>query len=191
MFAEIENPKHLRKSLNKLKRFQRKTSRKLKGSNNHEKSIKRLAILHENIANKRLDFLHKVTHHLVTTYDTLCLETLKPSNMIKNHKLAQALSDVAIGKFNEILNYKTEWYGCNVLRIGQFEPSSKMCGCGIINKELKLSDRIWTCKSCNTTHNRDLLAANNIKHFAFLKNNTAGTAEIHAYGDMNEATRSA
>ena len=81
--------------------------------------------------------------------------------------------------------------GCNVLRIGQFEPSSKMCGCGIINKELKLSDRIWTCKSCNTTHNRDLLSANNIKHFAFLKNNTAGTAEIHAYGDMNEATRSA
>jgi len=188
---EIENPKHLRKAMNILKKTQRKISRKIIGSNNYEKSVKKLAILHEKIANKRLDFLHKITHYLTTNYDTLCLETLKPCNMIKNHNLAQALSDVAIGKFNEILDYKAEWYGCNVLRIGQFEPSSKMCSCGIINKELNLNDRIWTCKSCGVTHDRDLLAANNIKHFAFLKNNTAGTAEIYAYGDMNEITRSA
>lgn len=189
--VEIENVKYLRKSLNNLKKAQRKMSKKINGSNNYKKSIKNLAILHEKVTNKRLDFLHKTTHYLTTNYDTLCLETLKPSNMIKNHKLAQALSDIAIGKFNEILNYKAEWYGCNVLRIGQFEPSSKMCSCGVINKKLKLSDRTWTCKSCGITHDRDLLAANNIKHFAFLKNNTAGTAEIHAYEDMNEVTHSA
>jgi putative transposase len=103
--------------------------------------------------------------------------------MIKNHKLAQALSDIAIGKFNDILNYKAEWFGCNILRIGQFEPSSKMCSCGIINKDLKLNQREWSCSICGATHNRDLLAANNIKKFAFVKNNTAGTAEIKACGD--------
>ena len=158
-------------------------SKKQKGSSNRKKSVVILAKLHEKVANQRLDFLHKTTNYLVTNYDTLCLETLKVSNMIKNHKLAQALSDISIGKFNEILDYKAEWYGCNILRIGQFEPSSKMCSCGVINKELKLSDRVWVCKSCGTTHNRDLLAANNIKKFAFVKNNTVGTTEIKACGD--------
>lgn len=180
---EIENPKHLKKSIQKLKSLQRKVSKKVKGSNNRKKSVIKLAKLHEKIANQRLDFLHKTTYYLVTNYDTLCLETLKSSNMMKNHKLAQALSDIAIGKFNEILEYKAEWFGCNILRIGQFEPSSKMCSCGAINKELKLSDRVWKCVSCETTHNRDLLAANNIKRFAFVKNNTVGTIEIKACGD--------
>lgn len=180
---EIENPKHLKKSIEKLKSLQRKVSKKVKGSNNRKKSVIKLAKLHEKVANQRLDFLHKTTHYLVTNYDTLCLETLKSSNMMKNHKLAQALTDVAIGKFNEILDYKAEWFGCNILRIGQFEPSSKMCSCGVINKELKLSDRVWKCESCGTTHNRDLLAANNIKRFAFVKNNTVGTTEIKACGE--------
>lgn len=188
---EIENPKHLRKVIKKLKKLQRKASKKEKDSNNRVKANKKLALLHEKVTNQRLDFLHKTTHYLVTTYDTLCLETLKPSNMMKNHKLAQALNDIAIGKFNEILNYKAEWYGCNILRIGQFEPSSKMCSCGVINKELKLNQREWTCASCGATHNRDLLAANNIKKFAFVKNNTAGTAEIQACGDMNDVSCSA
>lgn len=180
---EIENPKHLKKSIEKLKSLQRKVSKKVKGSNNRKKSVIKLAKLHEKVANQRLDFLHKTTHYLVTNYDTLCLETLKSSNMMKNHKLAQALTDVAIGKFNKILDYKAEWFGCNILRIGQFEPSSKMCSCGVINKELKLSDRVWKCESCETTHNRDLLAANNIKRFAFVKNNTVGTTEIKACGE--------
>lgn len=188
---EIENPKHLKKSLKKLKKLQRKVSKKVKGSNNRKKSVKKLAILHEKVVNKRNDFLHKTSHYLTNNFDTICLETLKSGNMMKNHKLAQALSDISIAKFNEFINYKSEWYGCNVLRIGQFEPSSKMCSCGEINHELKLSDRDWTCKSCGTTHQRDILAANNIKKFAFLKNNTVGTTEIYACGDMNEVTCSA
>jgi putative transposase len=181
--TEIENPKHLKKSIKKLKKLQRKVSKKVKGSSNRKKSVIKLAKLHEKVSNKRLDFLHKTTNYLVTNYDTLCLETLKASNMIKNHKLAQALSDIAIGKFNEMLVYKAEWFGTNILRIGQFEPSSKMCSCGVINKELKLSDREWTCNVCGTKHNRDLLASNNIKKFAFAKNNTVGTTEIQACGD--------
>jgi putative transposase len=181
---EIENPKHLKKSIKKLKKQQRKVSKKIKGSNNRKKEVKKLAIIHEKVKNKRMDFLHKTSYYLVTNFDTLCLETLKPSNMLKNHKLAQALSDVSIAKFNELIDYKSKWFGTNVLRIGQFEPSSKMCSCGVINKELKLNQRVWTCNSCGITHDRDFLAANNIKHFAFVKNNTAGTAEIHAWGDM-------
>lgn len=85
--------------------------------------------------------------------------------MIKNHKLAKHIADVSWGTFETYLKYKADEKGKNILQIGQFEPSSKMCSCGVINKELKLSDRIWTCKSCNTTHDRDLLAAQNIKKF--------------------------
>ena len=181
--VEIENPKHLRKSIEKLKKLQRKVSKKQKGSSNRKKSIVKLAKLHEKVANQRLDFLHKTTYYLVTNYDTLCLETLKANNMMKNHKLAQALSDISIGKFNEILEYKAKLNGVNILRIGQFEPSSRMCTCGVVNKELKLSDRKWVCQSCGEIHERDLLAANNIKRFAFVKNNTVGTTEIKACGD--------
>ena len=190
--TEIENPKNLKKSLKKLKRIQRKVSKKVKGSNNRKKYVKKLSIIHEKVSNKRNDFLHKVSKELVTTYDTICLETLKPSNMIKNHKLSQSLSDISISNFNLYLDYKSEWYGCNIIRIGQFEPSSKMCSCcGYIKSNLKLSDREWICPNCNTKHNRDQNAATNIKKFSFVKNNTAGTAEIYACGDMKLVTGSA
>ena len=182
--VEIENPKHLKRSLEKIKALQRKVSKKQRGSSNRKKAVKRLAVLHEKVANQRIDFLHKTTHYLVSEFDTICLETLRASNMIKNHKLAQALSDISIGKFNEILEYKAKWNGVNILRIGQFEPSSRMCTCGIINKELKLSDRIWTCNSCGVKHDRDYLASNNIKRFAFINlKNTAGIVGINACGD--------
>lgn len=182
---KIENPKNLKKSLKKLKKLQREVSRKTKGSNNRAKTVKKLALQYEKVANRRNDFLHKVTFMLVHTYDTICLETLSSKNMMKNHHLAQALSDIAIGNFNSMIEYKGEWYGTNILHIGRFEPSSKMCSCGFIHKELKLSDRMWTCPQCGSVNDRDLLAANNIKRFAFYKNNTAGTAEIYAYEDMS------
>lgn len=181
----IENPKNLKKFLKKLKKLQREVSRKNKGSNNRMKSVKNLALLHEKITNRRNDFLHKVSYELVNKYDTICLETLSSKNMMHNHHLAQALSDIAIGNFNLMIDYKGEWYGTNIVRIGRFEPSSKMCTCGFIHKELKLSDRTWICPQCGSVNDRDLLAANNIKRFAFCKNNTAGTAEIHACVDMN------
>ena len=111
--------------------------------------------------------------------------------MMQNHKLAQALSDIAISKFNEMIEYKAEWYGKNIIRIGRFEPSSKMCECGNIYRDLKLSQRVWKCPSCGRTNQRDLLAANNIKKFAFCKNNTAGTVGIYACGDMSLVTDSA
>ena len=161
--------------MTKLKRLQRRLSKKAKGSNNREKARRVLACQYERVTNKRNDFLEKVTHQLVTTYDTICLETLSAKNMMKNHHLAQALSDIAIGGFNKLIEQKAEWYGVNILRIGRFEPSSKLChNCGYIKQDLKLSDREWTCPVCGEHHDRDVNAANNIKEIAFDKQNLVG-----------------
>ena len=111
----------------------------------------------------RNDFLHKLTTKLVSENQAICLEDLNVKGMIKNHNLAQAISDVSWSKFNELLEYKAEWNSISILRIGRFEPSSKMCSCGVINKDLKLSARTWTCKECGKTHDRDVLASQNIK----------------------------
>ena len=189
---EIPNPRNLKNALARLKKLQRRLSKKVKGPNNREKARRVLACQYERVANRRNDFLEKVTHQLVTSYDTICLETLSPSNMMKNHHLAQALSDIAIGRFNQLIEYKAEWYGVNILRIGKFEPSSKMCSCGYIYRDLKLSQRVWTCPNCGRTNQRDLFAANNIKAFAFNKrHNTVGTTEIYACGDMKPVRDSA
>lgn len=191
---EIQNPRNLKNAMKKLKRLQKKLTKKAKGSNNREKIRKKLAIQHEKVKNRRNDFLEKATYYLVSTYDTICLETLSAKNMMNNHHLAQALSDVSIGRFNQLIEQKAEWCGKNIIRIGRFEPSSKTCVCGYVNKDLKLSQRVWDCPKCGRTHQRDLLAANNIKRFAFCKNNTAGTAEINACGDVtcnNESAQEA
>ena len=181
----IQNPKYLKKALKKLKRLQRSVSRKKKGSNSRKKAVKLLARQYEKVTNKRKDFLHKTTKYLIDHYDTICLETLSASNMVKNHRLAQAIQDIGIYTFNAYMDYKAEWYGKNIIRIGRFEPSSKMCACGYVYRGLKLSDRVWTCPSCGSVNQRDLLAANNIKKFAFKLNNTARTAEIYAKDSMN------
>lgn len=186
--TEIPNHKYLKRSIKKVKRLQRSLSHKTKGSKNRERARIRLARAHERVSNQRNDFLHKVTHKLVSEYNTICLETLAVSNMVKNHHLAQALEDVAISSFNTLLEYKAKEHGVNILRIGRFEPSSKMCTCGYVNHNLTLSMRRWTCPICGVTHDRDLLAANNIKRFAFHNIYTAGTAGIKACGDMSKDT---
>ena len=189
--TEIQNHKYLKRSIKKVKRLQRFLSKKAKGSKNREKARLRLARAHERVYNQRNDFLHQVTHRLVANYDTICLETLSVSNMVKNHRLAQALEDIAINRFNTLLEYKAKKHGVNILRIGRFEPSSKMCTCGYINHNLTLAMREWICPKCGSIHDRDLLAANNIKRFAFRNINTVGTTEIYACGDMSEDAHSA
>lgn len=165
----FENPKYLRKAQSKLKYVQRKYS-KYKG----KRTKKKLAKLHEDVVNKRKDFLHKVSTKLIRENQTIALETLAVKNMVKNHNLAQAINDVSWSTFVSMLEYKADWYGKNILRIGQFTPSSKTCSnCGTINKELQLKDREWTCGSCGTHHDRDINAACNIKSFA-LKNILSG-----------------
>ena len=189
--TEIPNPKHLKQSLDKVKKLQRSLSHKNKGSKNRDKARRKLALAHEQVTNRRNDFLHKVTSYLVNNYDTICLEDLNVKGMVKNHHLAQALYDIAIGTFNTLLEYKAKERGVNILRIGRFEPSSKMCTCGYINHNLTLAMREWICPKCSSIHDRDLLAANNIKRFAFRNINTVGTTEIYACGDMSEDAHSA
>lgn len=165
----FENPKYLRKAQSKLKYVQRKYS-KYKG----KRTKKKLAKLHEDVVNKRKDFLHKVSTKLIRENQTIAIETLAVKNMVKNHNLAQAISDVSWSTFVTMLEYKADWYGKNILRIGQFAPSSKTCSnCGTINKELQLKDREWTCSNCSSVLDRDVNAAINIKSFA-LKNNLSG-----------------
>lgn len=161
----FDNPKFLRKAQSRLRFVQRKFS-KHKG----KRTKHRLAILHEKVANQRKDFLHKVSTQLINNHDSIAIENLQVSNMLKNHKLALSIQDAGWGIFVGFLKYKAEWYGVNILEIGTFEPSSKTCSnCGNINKGLTLQDRQWTCKGCNSILDRDINAAINIKNFA-LKN---------------------
>lgn len=161
----FENQKYLRQNLNKLKKEQRSLSRKFqKGkeqSNNYRKQRLKVAKIHEKISNQRKDYLHKITTYLAATYETVCIEDLAVENMVKNRNLALSINDCGWGMFRQMLGYKVK----DLRVIGRFLPSSKMCSCGVINNDLKLSDRHWTCSSCNTTHDRDVLAANNIKKF--------------------------
>ena len=172
---KIKNPKPLKNSLKKLKRLQQQVSRKAKGGKNRDKARQRLAQQHEKVSNQRKDFLHKLTCELTHTdgIDTLALETLNVTGMMKNHCLAQAVSDVSWRQFNDLLEYKADWYGKNILRIGRFEPSSKVCSvCGYVNHTLTLKNRSWACPECQTQHDRDINAAKNIKQFALQPNNT-------------------
>ena len=162
----FENQKNLRKAQSKLKYVQRKYSK-----NKGKRTKQRLALLHEKVENKRKDFLHKTSTKLIRENQTIALETLNVAGMVKNHCLAQAISDVSWSTFVTMLEYKADWYGKNILRIGRFAPSSKCCNiCGTINKELTLKDREWTCPKCNSVLDRDVNASINIKSFA-LKNN--------------------
>ena len=166
----FENPKFLLKAQSKLKYVQRIYSK-----NKGKRTKLRLALLHEKVTNQRKDFLHKTSTQLIRENQSLATEDLAVSNMVKNHKLAQSISDAGWSTFVTMLEYKADWYGKNILRIGRFAPSSKTCSCcGYINKELTLKDREWTCKSCSTVLDRDKNAAINIKSFA-LKNILSGT----------------
>jgi len=177
----FENSKYLRKAQSKLKYVQRKFSK-----NKGKRTKQRLALLHEKVVNKRKDFLHKTSAKLIRENQTICLEDLAVSNMVKNHNLAQAINDVSWSTFVTMLEYKAEWHGKNILRIGRFAPSSKTCSnCGSINKELQLKYREWTCSNCNTLLNRDENAAINIKSFA-LKNYLSGG---HRLKNRNELPR--
>ncbi len=176
--STIDNPKHLRKSLKKLKTLSKRYSKKVKESNNREKARLKLALQYEKVTNQRKDFLHKTTSSLLNKYDTICLETLNVKGMVKNHKLALSISDLGIGMFNQFLEYKALERGNNILRIGTFQPSTKICNiCGAINNDLKLSDREWTCTNGHEL-NRDFNASLNIKKYSFIKYNTVASTEF-------------
>lgn len=158
-----KNMKVLKTNLKKLKYTQRQLSKKEKASNNRLREKHKLAKLHEKITNIRLDYLHKVSTEIIKNHDIICIEDLAVKNLIKNHNLAQGFSDVALGTFYTMLEYKANWNDKAIVKIDRFFPSSKTCNvCNYINQDLTLKDREWTCPSCNTIHDRDYNASLNI-----------------------------
>jgi putative transposase len=163
---KFKNQDFFKSVMNELRIEQRSLSRKQKGSNHYIKQKLKVALLHEHIRNQRQDYLHKISKYLVDNYDTICMENLNVSGMIKNHKLSRAISDMGWNEFKSMIEYKCEWYGKNISIIGRFDPSSKTCSnCGKINRELTLKDREWECDSCGEKHDRDINAALNIRNF--------------------------
>jgi putative transposase len=174
--TKIVNPSSLKKSIKRLKVLNKRLSRKQKGSKNREKAKIEIAKIHERISNQRHDFQHKLSSRLISENQAIALESLNVNGMLKNHRLAQSISDASWSSFVSKLEYKAQWHGKIILRIGQFEPSTKICNvCGYCNKYLTLADRRWQCPKCGTYHDRDVNAANNIKKFALDKQAIIGT----------------
>ena len=137
--------------------------RKLSDSKNYQKQRIKVAKIHEKIANKRRDFLHKLSTNLIKNRDVICIEDLSSKNLMKNHKLAKAIGDVSWSEFVRMLEYKANWYEKQVSKISRWYPSSQICSdCGFSSGKKPLSVREWTCTNCGSHHDRDINASINI-----------------------------
>ncbi|NEN92820.1 MAG: IS200/IS605 family element transposase accessory protein TnpB [Okeania sp. SIO3H1] len=160
---KIANPKNINKLHKKLRLAGKSLSRKTKGSNNYQKARLKLARIHAKIKDSRLDYTHKLTTQLIKRYQTIVIEDLAVKNMVKNHKLAKAISDANWGELVRQLEYKADWYGRELIKIDRYFPSSKRCSnCGHVVEKLPLNIREWDCPECGSHHDRDINAAINI-----------------------------
>jgi len=157
------NPKFFAKDEKKLAKAQRRLAKKKKGSKNRAKARLKVARLHKKIADRRRDYQHKLSTKIIRENQVVCIESLQVKNMVKNHSLAKAISDVGWSEFVRQLEYKAEWYGRTLVKIDKWYPSSKRCfDCGHILDSLTLDVRAWTCPECGVHHDRDINAAKNI-----------------------------
>jgi putative transposase len=164
---KIASPKYLRQAEKRIKRLNRQLSRRKKGSKNHEKARLLLARLHEKVASQRIGFLHQLSTCLARDNRLIGIEDLNVKGMQANHHLAKSIADSSWSEFFRQLIYKGVWFGCDVVQIDRFAPSSKICHvCGYYNDSMPLSVRSWACASCGTLLDRDINAAINILSFA-------------------------
>jgi len=174
---KVKNGRFLKQYEKKLTLNQKHLSRKTKGSNRYQRQKLKVARIHEKILNSRMDQIHKVSSFLIRNFDTIYVEDLNISGMMKNHKLARSIGDVGWGKFITTLTYKAQWNDKEVIPVGRFFPSSKTCNsCGWINNSLKLQDRSWKCK-CGLDVDRDLNAAKNILNEGLRLDISVGTTD--------------
>lgn len=170
---KIDNHRFTFKMENKLKREQRKLSKraavaKQKGINllearNYQKQKRKVARLHEKVANQRTDFLNKLSTEIIKNHDIICIEDLNTKGMLRNRKLAKSISDVSWSSFVAKLQYKADWYGRTIIKVDQWYPSSQLCSiCGHKDGKKPLHIREWTCPACHTHHDRDINASQNI-----------------------------
>ena len=159
----IENPRCLAVSERRLKRAQKALSRKTRGSKRRAKARAKVARLHAHVANQRIDAIHKATTMIARTYSTVCIEDLNVTGMVRNHRLAKAVSDAAFGEFRRQLEYKTARTGARLHVVDRWYPSSKICSkCGRVKAKLSLNERVYRCDGCGLVMDRDLNAAVNI-----------------------------
>ncbi|GAA0474880.1 transposase [Actinoplanes capillaceus] len=159
----VENPRQERRERTRLARAQRELARKEKGSRNREKARVRVARVHVRVADRRRDMWHQVTTRLVRENQVLVIEDLAVRNMLKNHRLARAISDASWGLFRTLLEYKATEYGRTLIAVPRWYPSSRLCShCGVRAEKMDLSVREWTCTGCDSRHDRDVNAARNI-----------------------------
>ncbi len=188
----IDNPKFGRRYENQVKKLHRYHSKKKNGSKNKEKSRLKLARKYKSITNKRKNFLHQTASSITKENDLIAIEDLNVKGLLRNHHLSKSISDVSWGSFTSILEWHCIKRGNHLVKVGRWFPSSKLCSC-CHNKDtdLKLSDRIYNCKECGLSIDRDLNAAFNIRDEGIRILNTVGTTEIYACGDMNMIASSA
>ena len=162
---EVFSNLHFKKNESKkLIRLQKQLSRKQKGSNNRDKARIKLAKAYKKINDKKQYYLHQVSNTLIDENQVICMEDLNVKGMLRNHKIAESIQELNFGEFRRMLEYKSKWYGRNLVFVDRFYPSSKTCNhCGYINKTLKLSDRQWICPDCGRIIERDYNAALNIR----------------------------
>ena len=183
----IDNPRPLKKVERKLKRAQKALSRKTMGSNRRAKARAKVARIHARVANQRQDAIHKATTWLAGTYSEICIEDLHVAGMVKNHRLAKAVSDASFAEFRRQLEYKTARTGAALRVIDRWYPSSKTCSkCGRVKAKLSLSERVFHCDACGLAMDRDLNAAINIKVAGSAPETVNAHGETVKRGDLSD-----